>query len=452
MVPRFTLEAGAQTGSPRPWPLEPSRASDLVAIGVQTVDLAQTHAPVPLGELKTDRPDPQDRVPTPDGWRVPRNRARALVVARDLFDVTVGTEDLGPLKVLSSAHGRLRALRLQWPEETQEPAWSAQREMFLDIFTRLPADLELHIISEGLALRSLSALLTECPNPERVHIHELHLHSTPTQLYLPMTMWARDGALTLRTEAGTPVLLLPRSFRGDGQVDAKLNRLQVQGTGAAPARLGQCLPELCVRRSALTFEGGDVVASRSAALVGAETIARNVQELKCSRREVVIRLSQQLGVPVHVVEPQPDFHLDLGFTFLDDRVVAVADPAEGIRLAGPGLQAAVRVTQEKQLAERYNRAAQGLLDQGYQVVRLPNLAGLGLHTPYYTYNNVLMEQYGAVRRVYMPSYDHPALDAAARSVYREHGFTVVDIPAARHSTRLWGALRCATGELWVSEA
>ena len=49
----------------------------------------------------------------------------------------------------------------------------------------------------------------------------------------------------------------------------------------------------------------------------------------------------------------------------------------------------IKATREKKLAEKYNRAAQRLRDQGYRVARLPNLCGLGLTTPYITYNNVL---------------------------------------------------------------
>jgi hypothetical protein len=268
-------------------------------------------------------------------------------------------------------------------------------------------------------------------------------------VYEPMTMWARDGALLLRTEEQQSVLMLPRSFRGDGQVDAKLNRLVIQGSGAAPARLQSALPNLLVRRSHLSFEGGDVIASRKAVLLGAETVARNIRDLKLTREGVVEEFEKLLGLPVIVIDPQPEFHIDLGFTFLDDDTIAVADPGQTMgRVAELAeLQTMVTATRDKQLAEKYDRAAAKLEHLGYRIVRLPNLAGLGLITPYFTYNNVLLENYDQVKRVYMPTYGVEVLDEAARAVFRGHGFQVLDMPSARLSTKLWGAIRCASGEL-----
>jgi N-dimethylarginine dimethylaminohydrolase len=194
------------------------------------------------------------------------------------------------------------------------------------------------------------------------------------------------------------------------------------------------------------------VASRQSVLIGGELVTRNMSELKLSREAVLEQFRELLGVPVVVVQPPPEFHLDLGFTFLDDQTVAVADPAEGMRLVAeiPEMAPLVRATLDKGVVAKYERAAQQLLAQGYRVVRLPNLCGVGLTTPYLTYNNVLMENYASTRRVYMPVYGAP-LDEPARAIYRAHGFQVVDIPSARLSTKLWGALRCATGDLRISD-
>jgi hypothetical protein len=394
---------------------------------------------------------------TPRGWTVPRNPSRTPVKPGAALEVREGTEDLGPLRVVPSMSGRLRAMRLQWPEEFQEPAFSAQKMVVHDVLTRLPHDVVVHIVAEGMSAPALRSLLEgwRISNPDRVHIHILQLHSTPERWYQPMTMWSRDGAILMRSARGRDVLLLPRSFRRDGQVDRSLNRVVVQGTGAAPALLASALPELEVRRSGLIFEGGDVVASRRAVLLGGDSVAASCAELGLSRDEVVERFTRELGRPVIVIEPQPEFHVDLGFTFLDDDTVAVADPDAAMQLASqlPGNELAemVLATQQKQLAAKYDRAAAMLAQLGYRVCRVPNLCGIGLSTPYLTYNNVLIEQYGDVRRVYMPVYDVPLLDEAAREVYRQHGFTVMDMPSARHSTKLWGAIRCATGELAVSD-
>ena len=63
------------------------------------------------------------------------------------------------------------------------------------------------------------------------------------------------------------------------------------------------------------------------------TVAQNMAELRLSRDAVVQRFEAELGRPVFVVEPQPDFHLDLGFTLLDDHIV-LGD--NSVQLGRPG--------------------------------------------------------------------------------------------------------------------
>lgn len=463
MKPGFLKSAPTlKQDSPRPYPTAPEDLSKGSALAnLTSKSSSQTAAPMlPAGLaqslLNLEQPPraAEDANPTPDGWKLPANPNSTPLRPRDLFNIPVGTEDLGQLKIVASSHGRIRALRLQWPEEFQEPAFGAQKAVLVDLCTLLPQDVQFEVVAEGLAAAALPGLLQEWQLPlERIRIHPLHISATPEQIYHPMTMWARDGSLLLNTAENQPVLLLPRSFRGDCQVDPKLNRHVVQGTGAAPACLSQSLPELTVRRSQLGFEGGDVVASRQSVLIGGEVVARNVQELKLSKAAVLELFQQQFGLPVHVVEPPPEFHLDLGFTFLEDQTIAVADPAEGLRLAegNPDLKRLVQATLDKGVVDKYNRAAQQLVAVGYRVIRLPNLCGVGLATPYLTYNNVLLENYGSTRRAYMPVYEVPALDDAARAVYQSQGFQVVSMPSARFSTKLWGAIRCATGDLRVSD-
>lgn len=435
------------TESPRPWPPSGTATSAHAALNAEAS--GHVNSKILPGQVAVTLPQVEsgNAKPGPDGWSIPKNPNKTPLRPRDIFNVPIGTEDLGPLKIASSCSGRIRNLRLQWPEEFQEPAFGAQKAMLLDVLTRLEPQVNVHVVADGLAAKALPRMLKEwdIPAPERINVHALHVASTPELLYEPMTMWARDGALLLKTVEGQSVLLLPKSFRGDTQVDPKLNRLIVQGTGVAPARLQEALPDLIVRRSDLYFEGGDVVASNTAALVGAHTVARNMTEYKQTCEQILQRFSQLLGVPTQVVDPQPDFHIDLGVTFLDDQTLAVADPAAGMRLA-PQLKTPVEQTLEKGLVDKYERALSKLANS-YKVVRIPTLAGLGLMTPYYTYNNVLIESYEKVKRVYMPVYDVPALDESARQIYREQGFQVIDMPSARLSTKLWGALRCATGEL-----
>lgn len=420
MVPKKA--PGTVPESPRPWPPTPSTGSAVAALGLQLVPFAEER-------------DEWAARPTPDGWKTPKNPSRIPVQPRD--EVLAADE---PLTVVSPLGARVKALRLQWPEEFVDPAWSAQKAVLRELLEKTP--FVLHVVAEGLGVKALEELVAGYE--ERVRVYPFHVRSTAEVLYEPLTMWARDGAVLCKAGDGREVLLLPRSFRGDGQVDPALNRRVVQGTGVAPAYLHEVVD---VRRSTLSFEGGDVVASRRAVLVGWESVARSMASLKMDRNGVLARFEAEFGRPVIVVEPQPDFHVDLGFTFLTDEIVAVADPGATLNAVEGHKELApmVEVTREKDVATRYDRAAVRLVEQGLRVVRLPGLCGRGLMTPYFTYNNVLFDG----NRVYMPVYGVPVLDDAARAVYRQHGYEVVDMASARQTTLLWGALRCATGELGV---
>jgi hypothetical protein len=417
--------------NPRPWPVQPDRASALSELGHRLL-------PDRLGQFFEQAHQAEAG---PFGWSVPANPERSPLQIRDPWAVQLG--GLDGLRIVPNNWGRLRRLRLQWPEQVMEPAISAQRALLDDMLRRLPGDVQFEVVAQGLGAQQVSHLLEEHP---RVKVHPLDLPFRQDMWVEPLTMWARDGALLLQGQEGF-VVALPSAFRGHGQIDPKLNRMLIQGSAVAPV-LGS--PAQTVRRSHLHFEGGDVIASRQRALVGLETVAQNMHHLKLTRAQVVEQFEKLLGVAVLVVEPQPAFHIDLGFTWLEEGVVAVADPSWGIRLVqGLGLDEAVKATQEAQLQSKYERAAAALSAQGLEVVKLPHLAGVGLRSPYFTYNNVLMEVYSEVRRVYMPSYGVISLDEAARSVYQGRGYQVVDMPSARLTTPLWGSVRCATGELEV---
>lgn len=390
------------------------------------------------------------------GWRVPRNTDPTPLRPGHVYEVPQGTGDLGPVRVLDNTRGRIRSVRLQWPHAEDARSRSAQTAMVRDLLTKLDPSVKFEIVAEVDGVRDLQALLEEVglARSGRVQVHPLALRSTRTEWVHGMSMWSRDSSVTVtRTADGAEVLLLPRSFRDDGQVDAYLNRRIVQSSGVAPAALGKTH---LVRRSALDFEGGDVVANGRHALISSDTLQENARRLGTDVEQVRQLFEKEFGREVLSVDPEPDFHLDLGLGFLDDRTVTVASPAlaEGATpsatVSAEELQVMRESTRAKGLQEKYDAAARMLESRGYRVVRLPNLAGRDLQSPYLTYQNVLIEQYPGVRKVYMPVYGLPQLDAAARAAYEAEGFQVVEIQAALLSTRLGGGVRCAVSELDVA--
>ncbi len=391
-----------------------------------------------------------DRETVEGGWRIPRNESSIRVQPRHAYQVSVGTSDLGTVRVLDNTRGRIQAVRLQWPAESDPRAARAHEAMFGDLLTKLPPDVRFEIVVESGGESALRQLIAQSrvTNPERIELHTMGLRSSREELYQGMSMWSRDGAVVLTRESdGREVVLLPHSFRDDGKVDDYLNRVILQGTGAAPASLVNH-PGILVRRSTLDFEGGNVVANGRHVLLSHDTISDNARRLNLTSEQVVARFEAEFGRRV-IVAKETDFHLDLGVGFLDDHTVTVASPALARSVSGlPAneLETMREVTREKDLQGRYDRLAETLAQKGYQVVRMPNLGGRSLSSPYLTYQNVLIESYQGVKRVYMPVYG-ASTDQAARQAYEAEGFEVVEIPAALLSTRLGGGVRCAVGEL-----
>lgn len=398
------------------------------------------------------------------GWSVPRNTDPTPVRPGHVHEVREGTRDLGPVQVLDNTRGQIRSVRLQWPDTEDARSRKAQTEMVRDLLTKLDPSVKFEIVAEAGGVRDLQALLEEVglARSGRVEVHPLSLRSTRTEWVQGMSMWSRDSSVTLtRAADGREVLLLPRSFRDDGQVDAYLNRRIVQASGVAPASLTRDHPDLLIRRSTLDFEGGDVVANGRHVMVSVETLKENAQRMNLDPAQVQRLFEADFGREVIPIDPEPDFHLDLGLGFLDDRTVTVASPAlaEGAApsatVSAEELQVMRDSTRAKGLQEKYDAAARALEARGYRVVRLPNLAGRDLQSPYLTYQNVLLERYTGkdgreVRKVYLPVYGLPQVDAAARAAYEAEGFQVVEIRAALHSTRLGGGVRCAVSELDVA--
>lgn len=391
-----------------------------------------------------------DRETLEGGWRIPRNESPIWVQARHAYQVPVGTSDLGTVRVLDNTRGRIQAVRLQWPAESDPRAARAHEAMFRDLLTKMPTNVRFEIVVESGGETALRELIRQSrvTNPERIELHTMSLRSSREELYQGMSMWTRDGAVVLTRESdGREVVLLPHSFRDDGKVDEYLNRVIWQGTGAAPASLVNH-PGILVRRSTLDFEGGNVVANGRHVLLSHDTISDNARRLNLSPEEVAQRFQAEFGREV-IVANETDFHLDLGVGFLDDHTVTVASPAlaEGVSGLPQGeLETMRQATREKDLQGRYDRLADTLAEKGYRVIRLPNLGGRSLSSPYLTYQNVLIESYQGVKRVYLPVYG-ASTDQAARRAYQAEGFEVVEIPAALLSTRLGGGVRCAVGEL-----
>ena len=117
-----------------------------------------------------------------------------------------------------------------------------------------------------------------------------------------------------------------------------------------------------------------------------------------------------------------------------------------------------------QAADYFDALSATLSGRGFEVHRMPILFDASsesalpeadyrniLPYPVLTYNNVLLEQRGADAVVYLPQYDLPTLDAAARRQWEALGYKVVPVTGYALSALYGGALRCSAKVLSRSD-
>lgn len=315
--------------------------------------------------------------------------------------------------------------------------------------------------------------VTRDPWPGRLRFVEVDPERT-------ITVWPQDPFVVLAGE-DEPVLLQPARFERGG--DDRMAQALANARGWE------------LRRSELLFEGGNLVSDERRIYIGAETIRRNAIERGESDLGIAARFEAELGREIWVVGPlpQPVGHLDLVLTPLGDGAVLLADPEWGADLAEGADPAHVRefereserqffghpwiealeqpdgkevrspeivgttasvVDQSRTLASDFAQIARELETRGLRVERIPFLGpkraapndGPGRRGPGYpvlSYNNVLLEERGGSRIVYLPLYGLPELDEAAANVWRELGYTPRPISGLATTAMYGGSLRCA---------
>jgi hypothetical protein len=251
-----------------------------------------------------------------------------------------------------------------------------------------------------------------------------------------VSAWARDRYVLLAGAAG-PRALLPLRLSVETE---RLGELEV------PVLLRGLIPGLEVVRTALAFEGGNVLISADDVIVGYDVIRDTVELTGVTAGEARARLArvfERRRVTVIGDEgmPAPHEHVDMFLTIVGPRQVLLGDPVAGDdnELDGFGRQ-----DRDPELLRLYARVRETLLRAGYRVERIPivHLEGGGV----ITWNNAVIEGKGPRRTAYVPSYGLETFDRAARLRYAAHGFRVMPI-RARGVIRAGGAVRCLSNTL-----
>jgi len=270
-----------------------------------------------------------------------------------------------------------------------------------------------------------------------------------------ITTWSRDRwvALAPAVAGGPTTLWNPRGEAGDEIWPARAGDERV-----GPDLAAALAPAVAARRSGLFFDGGDFLADGDTVFVVPRVLQRNLQQTIGTREEFLGVLARELKRRVVLLEGAPDHHAGMFMASVGNRTMLVADPAlarefvcaemardrQGSTNEFMGLPGGPDFTAPTQ--QRFDAVAGQCAAAGYRVIRIPVVPARDGRT-YVTYVNVLMDQHGGGRRVYLPVYRGvEALNAAARTVWENLGYEVrpVDCTSAyRH----FGCLHCLVNVL-----
>jgi N-dimethylarginine dimethylaminohydrolase len=327
--------------------------------------------------------------------------------------------------VPEDASGHLRRIAIHYVPAMDSRAMPVWR----DLFAQLPGDIQVEVaVSRREDFdRFVGAL-------RKVDIGHLDRFRAVVVDH-PLTTWSRDRMAALDSPRGGSVLAPPRiPTTSAGRA----------GDWEAPFALARDVYHARPQIADLVFEGGDLAASDHYVFADANLIGRNLGRGDATRVHLQGLLERTFSQEVvwlgDTQGEVPEHHIMMYMVPLDDREVLVGDVRLGHRLAGADLEKLDVDPDEALHAARFDRVAELLSARGFRVTRVPVivLAGAG---SYVTYTNALFDRDAAGPVVYLPTYDLPALDAAATRQYESLGYRVVPVDVSTIYT-LNGSLGC----------
>ena len=366
-----------------------------------------------------------------------------LLAASAILALT-GTPEHRPLPsgpILSECDGHLRELVLQY-EPAAKPIVAP---VYRDFLRALDPDV---------------SVLLVCPNRPAFEDFAAAVGPVPcivTPIFTghPMTAWSRDRWVALTPAAtGCPTTLWsPRGEAGD----------EVWPARAGDERIGRDIaaaldPFVHARRSDLYFDGGDFLADGDTVFVMPRVLQRNLQQTVRSRAQLVDLFARELKRRVILLDEAPDHHAGMFMASVGGKTMLVGDPTLAHQLIAAEMpdpnHAATNEFMHLPGGPDFTAPTQHLFDAvaaqcaaaGYRIVRIPLVPARDGRS-YLTYVNVLMDQQGNRRIVYLPFYRGvEPLNAAARSVWQSLGYEVRPVDCTTAYPH-FGCLHCLVNVL-----
>jgi len=376
-------------------------------------------------------------------WQTTVGVIIGLVAGGAILTLTGGPRR-GPLPsgpILSECDGHLHELVLHYEPTAKEIV----APIYRDFVGALEGDVGVHIV---------------CPDRPAFDdfvatVGSIRCRVSPVLAGHPITTWSRDRwvALAPAVAGGATTLWSPRGEAGD----------EVWPARAGDERVGQDIaaaltPAVAARRSSLFFDGGDFLADSDTVFVVPRVLQRNIQHTVGSREEFLGILSREFKRRVILLDEAPDHHAGMFMASVGGQTLLVGDPGLARELVSAEMardsQAATNEFMRLPGGPDFTPQTQHLFDAvagqceavGYRVIRIPVVPARDGRT-YLTFVNVLMDQQGSRRLVYLPFYRGvEPLNAAARKVWESLGYEIrpVDCTSAYQH---FGCLHCLVNVL-----
>ena len=343
--------------------------------------------------------------------------------------------------ILSECDGHLRELVLHYEPSAKEIVAPVYR----DFLGALDSDVRVHIVCpDRPAFDDLVAT-----------VGPLKCRVSPILAGHPITTWSRDRwvALTPAVAGGATTLWSPRGEAGEEIWPARAGDERV-GRDIAAA----LAPAVLARRSGLYFDGGDFLADSDAVFVVPRVLQHNIQQTVRNRQEFLDILSRELKRRVIMLDEAPDHHAGMFMASVGNKTMLVGDPALGRELISVEMAQYDRAGTNEFMSlpggPDFTASTQHLFDAvagqcaaaGYRVVHIPVVPARDGRT-YLTYVNVLIDQQGGRRLVYLPFYRGvERLNAAARSIWEDLGYEIRPVDCTT-AYRHFGCLHCLVNVL-----
>jgi len=348
-------------------------------------------------------------------------------------------------KILSDNQGKIQHIIFQIPESSltrNHYFWSVSLNYFRSILEELDSNVEITIITESqLYSKKLLEIIK----------NEWNIHNIVRILLIPESMeelspWGQDGYVIVKNKDKGITLIVPASER----------------YSAVSKVLSERYPYMTSIVSDLDFDGGNIVSNDGNVFIGYSLIEEN-NRLGLDEQKIIQKLEGMFGKNVVIIGSKdhraPFAHIDMYLTPIGKKTLLLGDSKLAVDLLLKTdnfsmldsliFKKQIELNLSEDISGALERAKDKLENQGFRVIRIPYFGVThstqilhGKFANFITYNNVLIEEKGKEKIVYLPVYGIESLDKKAIEIYESLGFKVREVEVGMGITKFGGSIRC----------